>query len=286
MACDEFYTVRADIDTEAKFYDFSGRVVYCPCDNYEWSEFARFFSENFARLGLRGLMCSCIGTGDLFTPYQHGFVVEYDGERWTPPRHIDGDFRSADCAALRARADVICTNPPFSLFTDFFFWMKSKEFLVIFPQTALTQNRIFPHFMRGECWLGRSIRTHGRLFRVPDYFELRHKHHSRVRGGVKYCEVDSARWLTNMGERVEKDLQLTEVYTPERYPFLDGTCYPNVEKKGEIPRDYFGVLAVPASFFNYWNPAQFAVVGKMVKPRLNGVAKNTRILIQRVDQNV
>lgn len=286
MACDEFYTLEKDVNAELKHYDFSGRVVYCPCDNYEWSAFAKYFSENYKKLGLRGLICSCYFPlqKNFFEEFRRGFWVEYDGTAWSEKRFFkkgNGDFRSVECAALAKRADCIVTNPPFSLFTDFFFWVVQKDFVVMFPQTAITQRMIFPYFARRDVWLGKSIRTHGRLFRVPDYFTLRDAKHSRVRGGVKFCEVDVARWVTNMVEFKEKDLDLTEFYQPARYPKFDQLDAINVNKKGEIPRDYYGRMGVPLSFMNYWNPTQFDVLECHSKLTVNGVMKNTRIIIKR-----
>lgn len=283
---DEFYTLLPDIEAELKYYDFTDKIVYCPCDDFTWSNFAVYFSQNFARLKLKKLICSCYYPEQthFFEPYKRGFWVEFNGKKWSQKHYFEngnGDFRSAECTALKRQADCIVTNPPFSIFTDFFFWVLEKPFLCVFPQTAITQRRIFPYFAKGDVWLGKSIRTHGRLFRVPDYFHIRNFHHSRVRDGVKFCEVDSARWVTNMRKFKEKDLLLTESYTPEHYPKFDNYNAINVDKKGEIPCDYFGAMGVPACFFNYYNPEQFEILDCKHDLCVNGKAKNVRIIIKR-----
>ena len=287
---DEFYTLLKDIEAELKHYNFENKIVYCPCDNYEWSNFALYFSKNFKHLKFKNLICSCYYPTQthFFENYKRGFWVEFNGKEWSNKHYFkngNGDFRSAECAELKARADCIVTNPPFSLFTDFFFWILEKQFLCIFPQTAITQRRIFPYFQQRKVWLGKSIRTHGRFFRVPDYFTIKNFHHSRVKNGVKFCEVDSARWVTNMQKFKEKDLLLTENYTPERYPKFDNYNAINVDKKGEIPCDYFGEMGVPACFFNYWSPSQFDVLSVQHKLVLNSKNKNIRIIIKRKNNN-
>ena len=120
---------------------------------------------------------------------------------------------------------------------------------------------------------------------MPDYFTIKNFHHSRVKNGVKFCEVDSARWVTNMQKFKEKDLLLTENYTPERYPKFDNYNAINVDKKGEIPCDYFGEMGVPACFFNYWSPSQFDVLSVQHKLVLNSKNKNIRIIIKRKNNN-
>ena len=298
---DEFYTRLCDIEAECQHYDFRGKVIFCPCDDVTWSQFARYFAQNFHKLGLKKLICSCYyPEGDLLeSAAKRGYWAEYDGqgdfEAWlkNPKRHYfkagGGDFRSAEVTELLEKADFVVTNPPFSLFTDFFFWLidSGKKFLVMFPQTSIFNRRIFPYFLKREVVLGKSIRTHGRWFRVPDFIPLLHPHHSRQKNGVKECEVDSARWATNIkihGQR-ENFLELTEKYTPERYPKFDNLDVINVDKKGEIPKDYFEIMAVPTCFINYWSPEQFhllGIAGQKETLKINGKPKYMRLLIQRV----
>lgn len=288
MAFDEFYTQLKDIENELRFYDFQNKIVYCPCDNYELSQFAVYFSQNFQNLKLKKLICSCFypSQTSFFDDYKKGFWVEFDGVQWSNKNYFksgNGDFRTAECTELKERADVIVTNPPFSIFIDFFFWVKNKKFITLFSQISLLNNKLFESFKNGECWLGKTSRTHGLLFYMPNYVELHDKRHGKIENGVTFCNVSGSRWLTNFGVRKEKDLILTENFTPDRFPFLDGTQIINVDKKGEIPKDYFKEIAVPISFFNYYNPAQFEILRKIEKPFLKGVLKNTRIVIKRID---
>ena len=304
---DEFYTRYADIEAECRHYApyFKGKTIFCPCDDAVWSQFAAYFARNFQVLGLKRLICSCFyePQGDLFTPAdpkKRGYWTCYDGstpaDKWlnNPPKNYfkgyhGGDFRSAEVTELLKQSDFVVTNPPFSLFTDFFFWLidSGKKFLVMFPQTSIFNRRIFPYFLKREVVLGKSIRTHGRWFRVPDFIPLLHPHHSRQKNGVKECEVDSARWATNIkihGQR-ENFLELTEKYTPERYPKFDNLDVINVDKKGEIPKDYFEIMAVPTCFINYWAPEQFhllGIAGQKETLKINGKPKYMRLLIQRV----
>ena len=141
---DEFYTLLKDIEAELKHYNFENKIVYCPCDNYEWSNFALYFSKNFKHLKLKSLICSCYYPTQthFFENYKRGFWVEFNGKEWSNKHYFkngNGDFRSAECAELKARADCIVTNPPFSLFTEFFFWILEKQFFFFFNYWSPSQ---------------------------------------------------------------------------------------------------------------------------------------------------
>ena len=176
----------------------------------------------------------------------------------------DGDFRSQECIELLKSADTVATNPPFSLFREYLaqLFEYKKDFIIIGNQNAITYKEVFPLFMENKLWYGASIHSHGRDFRVPDDYPLQAYEYRTDENGIKYINVKGVRWFTNVDykERHEK-LILYKPYIPEAYPRYDNSAAIEVGKTGDIPCDYDGVMGVPISFIDKYNPDQFEILG-------------------------
>ena len=314
---DEFYTQLDVISEEVKHYreHFRGKTVLCNCDDPRVSNFFHYFSHNFERLGLKKLITTCYRSQerDLFSQSasEKAIWLEYDGDRngnrVPDPEEIgihafkgDGDFRSEECVALLERADVVVTNPPFSLFREYVAQLVAheKKFLIIGNVNALTYKEVFPLVQANKVWLGASIHGGDRKFGVPDDYPLNAASCGVDARGRRYIRVKGVRWFTNLDYRQRhEDLILYERYTPERYPKYDNYDAINVDKTCEIPMDYDGAMGVPITFLDKYNPEQFEIIGLIAGnirglaglpsktgkdgPYMNGKLKYGRILIRR-----
>ena len=308
---DEFYTQLDDIAEEVRHYaeHFRGKVVLCNCDDPRISNFFHYFSHNFERLGLRKLVATCYRSQerDLFTrnACERAIWLEYagdrNGNRVPDPEEIgihalrgDGDFRSAECVALLKEADVVVTNPPFSLFREYVAQLvqHGKKFLIIGNVNALTYKEIFPLVKENRLWLGARIHGGDRKFGVPDDYPLEAATCGVDEKGQRFIHVKGVRWFTNLDYRQRhEDLVLYETYSPEKYPKYDNYDAINVDRTNEIPADYDGVMGVPITFLDKYSPEQFEIVGldRYVEDNphyghrflLNGRETYARILIRR-----
>lgn len=254
---DEFYTRYEDIEKELAHYPdaFRGKTVYCNCDDPEKSAFFRIFHDRFHELGLRKLIASCFRSqqGDLFQdePPRPAVYAEYGGKelRIEPFIGTDGDFRSMECTRLLDEADIICTNPPFSLFREHIeqILRHGKGFLILGPQSAFTYRSVMDSVRDGRIWTGISCGSMG--FILPD---------GSVRKFGNIC------WLTNLESDERKaGLVLTGSYKagPSRYPRYENYDAINVERIEDIPADYEGVMGVPITFLSVYSPEQFEIIG-------------------------
>jgi len=238
---DEFYTQLSDIENELKHYrdHFRGKTVYCNCDDPRVSKFFHYFSFNFAHLGLKKLVTTCYQNQerDLFSRHdsERAIRLEYDGyregERVPNADDIgvsllrgDGDFRSRECIEILREADIVVTNPPFSLFREYISQLveHDKEFLVIGNMNAVTYREVFPLIRDGRAWYGASISSGDREFGVPAHYPLTAAGTRVDENGNKFVRVKGVRWFTNLdhAKRREK-LRLWRRYTPEEYPKYD-----------------------------------------------------------------
>lgn len=207
----------------------------------------------------------------------------------------DGDFRSPECVELLKQADIICTNPPFSLFREYVAQLMEyqKSFIIIGNQNALTYKEIFPLVQNGKMWYGASIHSHGRDFRVPDDYPLQAYEYRTDEHGNKFINVKGVRWFTNIDykERHE-NLILYKQYNSHEYPKYDNYNAIEVSKTNDIPCDYYGIMGVPISFMDKFSPEQFDIIGldRYTVPKeflvggrvaINGKPRYARILIQR-----
>ena len=282
---DEFYTRLKDIEDELKHYKdhFKGKVVYCNCDDPRMSNFFHYFSYNFEFLGLKKLITTCYKSQDMDlyskNDSEQAIYLEYNGDKngdLVPnPEEIgihylkgDGDFRSAECIELLKQADIVVTNPPFSLFREYVEQLIKfeKKFLIIGSENAITYNNIFKLIMENRLWIGINA---VKKFRIPDDYE----HTSIViEDGVTYAEFGNIRWFTNLdiAKRHEK-LFLHRVYTPEDYPKYDNYNAIEVGQVTEIPFDYDGAMGVPITFLNKYNPDQFEILGITDRDNVSGL---------------
>ena len=308
---DEFYTQLVDIEHEVRHYTahFRGKTVLCNCDDPRISNFFHYFASNFERLGLRRLISVCYKNQepDLFSMNQseQAIWLEYfgdcNGNRVPDPEEIgirelkgDGDFRSAECIELLKQADIVVTNPPFSLFREYVaqLFEYQKQFLIIGNVNAISYKNIFEQIQANRLWLGKSIHSGDREFEVPSSYPLNAAGCRETADGKRFIKVKGVRWFTNLDykERHE-DLILYEIYSPEKYPTYDNYAAINVNKTAEIPMDYSGIMGVPITFLDKYNPDQFEIVGSMTTtkvegwnkgyPFINGKKVYARILIRR-----
>ena len=275
---DEFYTQLSDIEKELKHYrkHFRGTTVYCNCDDPTISNFFRYFKLNFEKRGLKRLITTCYKNRqtDIFSRHdmEAAAGLEYVGNGTEPTIFQlkgDGDFRSRECIELLKRADIVVTNPPFSLFREYIAQLVEydKKFLVIGNKNAITYKEIFPLIKGDKLWVGHTPMSQDLLFDVPeDYAQELLKTKKK---GSAYKIVDGivkgrseSIWFTNLDHKKRhEELILYKKYSPDEYPKYDNYNAINVNKTDHIPVDYAGEMGVPISFLDKHNPDQFDIVG-------------------------
>lgn len=278
---DEFYTQLSVIEKELKHYKehFKNQVVYCNCDDPRVSNFFHYFSYNFEKLGLKKLITTCYKNQnpDLFSQHdtEKAIYLEYEGDKngnnVPNPEEIgikhlkgDGDFRSKECIELLKQADIVVTNPPFSLFREYVAQLVDydKKFLIIGNVNAITYKEIFKLSKENKLWLGPSIHSGDREFGVPDDYPLTAASSRIDSEGRKYIRVKGVRWFTNLDHKDRhEELILYKPYNPEEYPKYDNYDAINVNKTKGIPIAYDGVMGVPITFLDKYNPDQFEILG-------------------------
>lgn len=250
---DEFYTRREDIENELSHYSehFKGKVVYCNCDDPEWSEFVKFFKRNFRAWGLKKLIATHYEPDEK----NYAYYLEYnehqndgmDDEPVIVPLQCNGDFRSDACVKLLEEADIVVTNPPFSLFREYVAQLMEhdKKFLIIGSKNAITYKEFFPLLKENKVWVGC---TNVKEFFQPD-------------GSIK--KFGNIGWFTNLD--IKKRHELLDLrgnyYDAEKYPTYDNYDAINVNKINDIPEDYDGIMGVPITFMDKYCPDQFEIVG-------------------------
>lgn len=300
---DEFYTQLTDIEKEMRYYKrhFKGKTVLCNCDDPFESNFFKYFVLNFNRLGLKKLIATCY-TGspiankqlsifdilgeteeNMNKPYKAVVTTVYDktgdgsvdmldvaelfrsGENILTELKGDGDFRSPECLRVLEEADIVVTNPPFSLFREYVGVLveHKKHFIIIGNMNAVKYKEIFPLFMDNEIWLGASIHSGDRAFFVPDDYPLNATSCGvDEETGRKFIRVKGVRWFTNLDikQRHEKMI-LVRRYNPQKNPRYDNYDAIDVSSANDIPCDYSGLMGVPISFLDKYNPDQFELLG-------------------------
>lgn len=276
----EFYTQLIDIKKELKHYKnhFVNKTVFCNCNDSEESNFWKYFSLNFDKLKLKKLIAT------RFEKEKSSYRLEmYRDENGL---HTDkkalkqnGDFRSPECVELLKEADIVITNPPFSLFREYVAQLMeyNKQFLIIGNKNAITYKEIFPLLKNNDIWLGYESATN---FNTPD--------------GIEKKLNGLTRWFTNLDiSKKHEDIILYRTYNTTDYPKYDNYDAINVNKVSEIPVDYSGIIGVPITFMDKYNPEQFRVIGldKQFtsdggRGKLNGKSKYARILIKKMSDYV
>ena len=297
---DEFYTQLTDIEKEMRYYrkHFEGKTIFCNCDDPFESNFFKFFVLNFNRLKLKRLIATCY-TGSpianrqlsLFDnlpdnsehvtkPYKAVVTTVYDktgdgsvdmldvaelfksGENLLSELDGDGDFRSAECLSLLDEADIIVTNPPFSLFKEYVNILveRSKNFIIIGNMNAITYKEIFPLLKDNKMWIGPSIHSGDRKFYVPDDYPLNAAGCGVDEDGRRYIRVKGVRWYTNLDIKQRHEaLILVKRYDPSLYPTYETFDAIDVKSVSDIPCDFPGIMGVPKNFMDVYNPDQFDI---------------------------
>lgn len=278
---DEFYTTYEDIRAELRHYEdkFRGKTVLCNCDNPYESHFCGYFFREFNYLGLDRLICTSFssdgghvmdvrespaGLGGALSDAGLKTILK-SGRLSVKKLSGDGDFRSEECIGYLRQADIIVTNPPFSLFREYVAQLMAykKRFLILGNTNAITYRGIFPLIKTGELWLGASIHSGDRMFYVPKDYPIRALS-CGTDGARRYVRVNNVRWFTNLDyvKRYEK-LVLHKRYYGNEAAYLKYDNYNaiNINKTSEIPGDYFGNMGVPITFIDKHCPEQFTIVG-------------------------
>ena len=314
---DEFYTQRVDIENELRHYKahFKGKVVLCNCDDPRQSEFFKYFVENFEKLGLKRLIATCYKSQDVglfsqgdceraicqvYEGDKNGNMVLDDDEVGVRVLKGDGDFRSEECIEILKEADIVVTNPPFSLFREYVEQLikYGKKFVIIGNQNAITYKEIFPLLKNNEVWIGYKFGD--MAFKVPADSEPRATRYWQDESGQKWRSMGNVCWYTNLDiQKRHEKLPLYKKYTPEEFPRYDNYNAINVDKTADIPYDYNGAMGVPITFIDKYNPEQFEILdandyrsheGVPCKPHglikdkdgaIDGKPKFARILIRR-----
>lgn len=304
---DEFYTQLTDIEKEMRYYrkHFKGKTVLCNCDDPFESNFFKYFVLNFNRLGLKKLIATCYATSPIMgqqlslfdvvggeeeqrnKPYKAVVTKVYDvtgdggvdmfdvaelfrsHENELMELEGDGDFRSEECLALLDEADIVVTNPPFSLFREYVATLieHEKKFIIIGNVNAISYKEIFPLLQNNQMWIGASIHSGDRKFYVPDDYPLNAAGCGVDDDGRRFIRVKGVRWYTNLDiKQRHEELILVKKYDPETYPHYDNYDAINVNKTADIPCDYAGVMGVPITFMDKYCPEQFEIVGTISAP--------------------
>lgn len=251
---DEFYTLYKEVENEMKHYNLADKVIYCNCDNHKESNFVKYFLNNFESLGIKKLIATS------YNENGHGTAFIYTDHPTTITLKGDGDFRSTECQQYLDEADVVITNPPFSLFREFVTLLmdKGKKFLILGNMNAITYKEIFKYIQDNQLWLGVSLNGTKCSFVVPESYEGNNVY---IENGVRYAKVNNAIWFTNIDNgKTSQFLTLTKKYDPNIYHTYDNYCGIDVPKVAEIPQDYNGVMGVPITFLHKYNPLQFKIV--------------------------
>lgn len=310
---DEFYTQYADIQSEMNAYleynpdVFRNKTILLPCDDPEWSNFTKFFAQNFENFGLKKLISTSYAVESknidldwqptLFeteNPYFDIDKTKIKGKIFTLDHDTnangkidiedlewqylegDGDFRSDEVKALRDEADIIITNPPFSLFREFLAWIMEagKQFVIIGNMNAITYKEVFPLIKDNKLWMGYSIHSGDRKFNVPDEYSLDAAGCGVDEDGKKFIRVKGVRWFSNIehGRRHESMQLMTMAenikYSKHKeikdigYPKYDNYDAIEVPFSDAIPGDYDGVMGVPISWLDKYCPEQFEIIGQ------------------------
>lgn len=296
---DEFYTQLPDIEKELMHYreHFRDKVVFCNCDDPYESNFFKYFALNFNALGLKKLIATCYDGSPIAQqelplfpetetePKRKAYKVEIsevpdlDGNGATDLTDVqlllkssdhnvkeelkeNGDFRSPECVELLKQADIVVTNPPFSLFREYVAQLVQydKKFLIIGNMNAIAYKEIFPLIKDNKLWLGVTRHGTGSMwFKVPSDFPV--KSGQKMEDGVRYQTIGSTAWFTNLDHsRRHEEIILIKQYNQEEYPHYDNYDGINIDKVTDIPYDYDGIMGVPITFLGSYNPSQFEII--------------------------
>lgn len=318
---DEFYTQLTDIERELQHYwpHFRDMIVLCNCDDPYESNFFKYFALRFNQLGLKKLICTCyngspVQGNELMIDFGDGFgepkkiaykveiteVKDLNGDGavdLSDVRYLlqndknvlsilkTGDFRDPECIELLKQADIVVTNPPFSLFREYIGQLMEydKKFLIIGSQNNVTYKEVFQLIMTNKIWLG--YKSGDMAFKVPSDYEARETRYWEDETGQKWRSLGNICWFTNLDHnKRHEELDLVCHYSSEEYPTYDNYAAINVNKVDEIPVDYDGIMGVPITFFDKYNPNQFEILG-MTTGRDEFIARPTKRYVNPIQIN-
>jgi hypothetical protein len=300
---DEFYTQLSDIERELRYYEghFKDKVVYCNCDDPYESNFFKYFALNFNYLGLKKLIATCYIGSPIANTLLSLFDDESEENKTTRVPHkieiteipninndsavdltdvelllasdknhltrlkSNGDFRSKECVELLKEADIVVTNPPFSLFREYVAQLieHDRKFVIIGNINAITYKEIFKLIKENKAWLGINMGRGISGFIVPDHYKLYGTETSIDSSGNRIISPNNCLWLTNLDtSKRHEDIVLSKTYyrSESEYPKFDNYDAINVNKTKDIPMDYNGVMGVPITFLHKFNPEQFELI--------------------------
>ena len=293
---DEFYTQMTDIERELQHYwkHFRDKVVLCNCDDPYESNFFKYFALRFNQLGLKKLICTCYDGSPVMGSELSLFALDAEGEEKKVAYKVEitevsdvngdgavdlsdveclikndknvlsilrgnGDFRSKECIELLKEADIVVTNPPFSLFREYVSQIVqyNKKFLIVGHQNAIKYKEIFPLFVDNKIWLGYGFKGSATHFYSPYEDTATAGDHRE-----NMIRVSGVTWFTNMEiQKRNEELDLVCRYSPEEYPTFENFNAININKTNDIPCDYDGIMGVPITFMDKFNPNQFELIG-------------------------
>ena len=296
---DEFYTQIVDIEKELKHYkeQFRGKIVYCNCDDPFESNFFKYFAANFNALGLKKLITTSfvrspiignqlplLEVEGLKPSGKEPFKIEIkkvpdfdkDGtislddvkhllkhdKNTAKPLRGNGDFRSDECIKLLKKADIVVTNPPFSLFREYLAQLMEykKKFLILGDQNALTYKENFGYIKDNKLWLGYD-NGGTKWFQVPMDYDMPTESRKKIVNGIKYFSMGRILWFTNLNTtKRQEELVLYKKYNKKEYSKYDFYDAINVNRYSDIPKDYNGAMGVPITFIDKYNPEQFEII--------------------------
>lgn len=321
---DEFYTQLTDIERELQHYwqHFRGKVVLCNCDDPYESNFFKYFALRFNQLGLKKLICTCYDGSPVAGTQLSLFSLDVEGNEKKTAYKVEitevkdmngdgavdltdveylikndknvlsvlrgnGDFRSNECIDLLKEADIVVTNPPFSLFREYIGQLVEydKKFLIIGSQNNITYKEIFPLLMNKKVWLG--YKSGDMAFKVPNDYEPRETRYWQDLDGQKWRSLGNICWFTNLDHnKRHEDLDLICRYSPEEHPAYDYYKAINVNRVDDIPCDYDGVMGVPITFLDKYSLEQFDIMDANDYRKNNSVPIKPHGLIKDKDGSI
>ena len=296
---DEFYTQLTDIERELQHYwqHFRGKTILCNCDDPYESNFFKYFALRFNQLGLKKLICTCYDGSPVAGTQLSLFSLDTEGNEKKTAYKVEitevkdmngdgavdltdveylikndknvlsvlrgnGDFRSNECIELLKQADIVVTNPPFSLFREYIGQLMEyeKSFLIIGNQNNVTYKEIFPLLITDKVWLG--YKSGDMAFKVPEDYEPRETRYWQDSTGQKWRSLGNICWFTNLDHnKRHEEIDLICRYSPEEYQVYDNYNAININRVDDIPYNYDGIMGVPITFLDKYNPEQFTIIG-------------------------
>lgn len=293
---DEFYTQLTDIEKECFNYreHFRDKVIYCNCDDARESNFFKYFAMNFEFFGLKKLITTGYkadgkGVCLVYEGDKNGNKVADDNEIQVTELNGNGDFRSEECIELLKQADIVVTNPPFSLFREYVAQLVEyeKKFLIIGNMNAITFKEIFPLIKENKLWLGYGFSSGNAFFKIGGSISTEDYANGVYDVNTGLVKFRNCCWFTNLDHKKRsEELILYKQYSPDCYPKYDNYDAIEVSKVAEIPSDYDGVMGVPITFLDKYNPNQFEIIDARDVALFDKQKNKSTMLIKDADGSI